>query len=234
MNYIQNHDQVANSAYGSRLHEVTGPGRYRAITALLLLMPGTPLLFQGQEYGASTPFLYFADHHKELAALVQRGRADFLGQFASIASSHTEFVMGLLHERTTFERCKLNHDERRTNAHILALHRDLLKLRREDPVFRAQRSDWIHGAVLGDEAFVLRYFGSPHGDRLLVVNLGRELRLRPGAEPLLAPSVDPQWEILWSSEDPQYRGSGRPPMRKAGTWNIPPHCAVVMYERNSY
>ena len=67
-----------------------------------------------------------------------------------------------------------------------------------------------------------------HGER------GEVLRLRPGAEPLLAPSVDPQWEILWSSEDPQYRGSGRPPMRKAGTWNIPPHCAVVMYERNSY
>jgi len=234
VNYIQNHDQIANSAYGSRLHEVTSPGRYRAMTALLLLMPGTPLLFQGQEYGASTPFLYFADHHKELAALVQKGRAEFLDQFASIASSHTEFAMGLPQERTTFERCKLNHEERRTNAHILALHRDLLKLRREDPVFRAQRSDWIHGAVLGDESFVLRYFGNPHGDRLLVVNLGRELRLRPGPEPLLAPSTDPQWEILWSSEDPQYRGSGRPPMRKAGTWNIPAHCAVVMYERNSY
>src|SRR5439155_117819 len=194
----------------------------------LLLMPGTPLLFQGQEYGASTPFLYFADHHKELAALVQRGRADFLGQFASIASSHTEFVMGLPHERTTFERCKLNHEERRTNAHILALHRDLLKLRREDPVFRAQRSDWIHGAVLGDEAFVLRFCGGAHGDRLLILNLGRDLRLRPAPEPLLAPPREGQWEILWSSEDPRYRGSGNPTIQESGKWNIPGHCAVVM------
>src|SRR5207244_3793539 len=127
------HDQIANSAYGSRLHELTTAGRYKAITALLLLIPGTPLLFQGQEYGASTPFLYFADHQKQLAAQVEEGRGKFLDQFPSIAHSHTEFAMGTPHDRTTFEKCKLNHEERRTNAHISALHRDLLKLRREDP-----------------------------------------------------------------------------------------------------
>jgi len=234
VNYIQNHDQIANSAYGSRLQELTTPGRYKAVTALLLLMPGTPMLFQGQEYGASTPFLYFADHYKELAALVQQGRAEFLDQFPSIAHSHTEFAMGMPHERETFEKCKLKQEERWVNAHILALHRDLLKLRRDDPVFNTQRSDWIQGAVLGAEAFVLRFFGRSHGDRLLVVNLGRELRLRPAPEPLLAPPEGAQWEVLWSSEDPRYRGSGRPPMRKAGTWNIAAHCAVVMYERSGY
>ena len=234
VNYIQNHDQIANSAYGSRLQELTTPGRYKAVTALLLLMPGTPMLFQGQEYGASTPFLYFADHYKELAALVQQGRAEFLDQFPSIAHSHTEFAMGMPHERETFEKCKLKQEERWVNAHILALHRDLLKLRRDDPVFNTQRSDWIQGAVLGAEAFVLRFFGRSHGDRLLVVNLGRELRLRRAPEPLLAPPEGAQWEVLWSSEDPRYRGSGRPPMRKAGTWNIAAHCAVVMYERSGY
>jgi maltooligosyltrehalose trehalohydrolase len=231
VNYLENHDQIANSAYGARVHELTTHGRYKALTALLLLMPGTPLLFQGQEYGASTPFLYFADHRKELASLVQEGRAEFLTQFPSIAQSHMEFAMGKPHERTTFERCKLNHEERRTNTHMIALHRDLLKLRREDPVFKAQRSDWIQGAVLGPEAFVLRFFADAYGDRLLVINLGRDLLLRPAPEPLLAASDGAQWEVLWSSDDAQYRGSGRPPMRKAGTWNIPGHCAVVMYER---
>src|SRR5262249_57418115 len=68
VNYLQNHDQIANSAYGSRLHQMTSPGRHKAITALLMLMPGTPMLFQRQEYAASTPFLYFADHHQEFAA----------------------------------------------------------------------------------------------------------------------------------------------------------------------
>jgi maltooligosyltrehalose trehalohydrolase len=234
VNYIQNHDQIANSAYGFRLHQLTSPGRYKAITALLMLMPGTPMLFQGQEYAASTPFLYFADHKKELASLVQEGRAEFLAQFPSVALSQTEFVMGKPQERATFERCKLKHEERTANAHILLLHRDLMKLRRDDPLFSAQSSNCIQGAVLGPEAFVLRFFSEAYGDRLIVVNLGRDLLLRPAPEPLLVPSDNAQWEVLWSSDDPRYRGSGRPPMRKAGTWNIPGHCAVVMYETDGH
>ena len=61
INFLQNHDQLANSARGLRIHELTSPGRYRAMTALLLLAPQTPLLFQGQEFAASSPFLYFND-----------------------------------------------------------------------------------------------------------------------------------------------------------------------------
>jgi maltooligosyltrehalose trehalohydrolase len=234
LNYIQNHDQVANSAYGSRLHELTSPGRYKAVTALLLLLPGTPLLFQGQEFGASSPFVYFADHQQQLAVLVQQGRAEFLDQFSSIAQSQTEFALGRPQDRRTFEQCKLNYRERKTNAHIVALHRDLLKLRREDPVFSAQRSDWIHGAVLGADAFVLRFLAGGNGDRLLFVNLGRDLLLRPAPEPLLAPTEGARWEVAWSSDDPPYRGSGRPPMRKGGSWNIPGQCAVVMYETSGH
>ncbi len=231
INYIQNHDQVANSAYGARLHEVTTPGRYRALTALMLLGPGTPMLFQGQEFGASNPFLYFADHKKTLANLVAQGRAQFLDQFPSIANSGTAFVMGFPHHRSTFEKCKLDHSQRETNSHILALHQDLLKLRREDPVFREQRSDWIHGAVLRTEAFALRFFGETHGDRLMVVNLGRSLDWRPAPEPLLVASSGRRWEVLWSSEDPRYRGSGGPAVRMIGIMNIPAHSAVVMHER---
>ena len=190
------------------------------------------MLFQGQEYGASTPFLYFSDHHKELAALVQKGRADFLAQFPSMAHSHAEFTMGAPHDAATFERCKLIQAERSRNVHWLTLHKDLLRMRREDPVFGAQRSDWIYGAVLGSEAFVLRFFGGSHGDRLLLVNLGQDLHLRPAPEPLLAPPNGARWEMLWSSEDTRYGGSGTTPMGKTGTWNIPGHCAVVMYERS--
>jgi maltooligosyltrehalose trehalohydrolase len=231
VNYIQNHDQIANSIDGARLHQVSAFGQYKAITALLLLGPGTPMLFQGQEYGASTPFLFFSDHNKQLAALVQQGRADFLAQFPSIASLRGEFI-GKAQDPATFERCKLNDAERRDNKVWVELHRDLLGLRREDPVFHAQRSDWIHGAVLGHSAFVLRFFGGTHGDRLLIINLGRDLHLRPAPEPLLAPPDEARWEILWSSEYPQYGGSGCPPMRKTGTWKVPGHCAVVMQSKN--
>jgi maltooligosyltrehalose trehalohydrolase len=82
--FLQNHDQVANSGRGQRPNEVTSPGRWRAMTAVLLLSPGTPMLFQGQEFSASAPFLYFADHEPELAAGVGRGRAAFLNQFPRV------------------------------------------------------------------------------------------------------------------------------------------------------
>src|SRR5262249_51172049 len=82
--FLQNHDQVANSASGLRGARLTSPGRWRAMTALLLLMPGSPMLFQGQEFSASAPFLYFADHDPELAQAVRQGRAEFLQQFPSI------------------------------------------------------------------------------------------------------------------------------------------------------
>jgi maltooligosyltrehalose trehalohydrolase len=230
--YIQNHDQIANSALGVRLHEVASPGQYRALTAVLLLGPATPLLFQGQEFGASSPFLFFADHNEELAKLVAAGRSEFLEQFPSIAASHAALLMGLPHERSTFERCKLDWTERDRNSHILALHRDLLRLRREDPVFSAQRSDWIHGAVLGPDAFALRFMGESHGDRLLIVNLGRGFRCSPGSEPLLAPPADGEWGLLWSSDDSRYGGGGGARMRKLGTWNISGHCALVFHERS--
>lgn len=231
VNYIQNHDQVANSALGARIHEIASPGQYRALTALLLLGPATPMLFQGQEWGASAPFLFFADHSKELAALVAAGRSEFLEQFPSIASSHTALIMGAPHERSTFEKCKLDWAERERNFHTVALHRDLLTLRREDPVFSAQRADWIHGAVLGPEAFALRFLGGRDGDRLIIVNLGRGFRLSPAPEPLLAPPPQSEWDLLWSSDDPRYGGAGGARQRKLGTWNISGHSALVMYER---
>src|SRR3954464_8708601 len=78
--YLQNHDQIANSARGLRGHQLSSPARWRAMTAAMLLMPGTPMLFQGQEFSASTPFLYFADFEAEVAAAVQQGRAEFLTQ----------------------------------------------------------------------------------------------------------------------------------------------------------
>jgi maltooligosyltrehalose trehalohydrolase len=232
VNYIQNHDQIANSSLGSRVHQVASPGQYRALTALLLLSASTPLLFQGQEFGASSPFLFFADHSEELAKLVAAGRSEFLAQFPSIASSHTALLMGVPHERSTFEKCKLDWTEWDGNSHIVALHRDLLRLRREDPVFSSQRSDWIHGAVTGPHAFVLRFMGGPHGDRLIVVNLGPGFRWSPMPEPLVAPPSNAEWELLWSSDDVRYGGPGNARMRKLGTWNISGHSTTVFYERS--
>src|SRR5690606_24209863 len=83
---LENHDQVANSATGARLHALTSPAMLRATTTFWLLAPPTPMLFQGQEFASSAPFVYFCDHHAELAPVVERGRREFLEQFPSIAS----------------------------------------------------------------------------------------------------------------------------------------------------
>src|SRR6202008_3595320 len=106
--FIQNHDQIANSARGHRRHLLTSPGRYRAITTVLLLGPNTPMLFQGQEFGSSAPFLYFADHKPELAEAVAKGRREFLEQFPSLIGGH----FARPDDVATFERCKLDHDDR--------------------------------------------------------------------------------------------------------------------------
>src|SRR4029077_8063942 len=113
-------DQVANSAQGGRLHALTSPGRYRAATALLLLGPGTPLLFQGQEFAASSPFLFFADHNPELAKLVQKGRAEFLSQFPSIRTPEMQAQLPAPHAESTFEQSKLNLAERDTHPQAYA------------------------------------------------------------------------------------------------------------------
>ncbi len=226
--FIQNHDQVANSARGLRSHQLTSPGLYRAMTALMLLGPGTPMLFQGQEFAASSPFFYFADHKPDLARLVCKGRAEFLAQFPSIAQPYMLACLPDPADPATFERCKLDPAERERHPEASALHRDLLRLRREDPVFAAQRPGGLDGAVLGTDAFVMRYFGGEHGDRLLVVNFGRDLHLDPAPEPLLAPPLGAAWQTAWTSDDPRYGGCGTAPLDTEDNWRIPGWAAVVL------
>ncbi len=230
VNFIQNHDQVANSLRGLRLHQLTSPGRFRAATALLLLGPGTPMLFQGQEFAASTPFLFFADHNPDLAKLVARGRQEFLKQFPSIASAESDDLPANPETEKTFRDCQLDFSQRRQNAATYQLHRDLLKLRREDPVFSRPRAGGVDGAVLGPEAFVLRFFGPNGDDRLLLVNFGLDLNLAQVSEPLLAPVEESApWTLLWSSEAPCHGGCGTAPPQNDGAWQIPGHAAIVLH-----
>jgi maltooligosyltrehalose trehalohydrolase len=228
VNFLQNHDQIANSGMGQRIDRRSSPGRYRAMIAYILLLPGTPMLFMGQEFGASTPFLYFADHPPDLSELVRQGRIEFLQQFPSLMTPEMQELMPAPAERKTFERCKLDPSERQRNVEAYRLHTDLLRLRREDAVFSLQRARGVDGAVLGLGAFVLRYFGD-NEDRLLLVNLDVDVHLDPAPEPLLAPPAGTTWAVLWSSEDPAYGGSGTPAVYSAErNWKLPGQACVVM------
>ena len=227
--FIQNHDQVANSLWGRRIHEVASASRLRAVTALMLLGPGTPMLFQGQEFAASTPFFYFADHTTELAAAVAKGRQEFLAQFPSMASSEAMAMLAEPQLEETFQRSKLDLADRERHADIYRLHRDLLELRKSDPFFGKALRGTYDGAVLGESALVLRFFGRHEDDRLIIVNLDNDMHLNPAPEPLLAPPDGHDWQVLWSSEDPRYGGGGTPPIESnENNWHLPAQCTVVL------
>lgn len=228
VSFLQNHDQVANSAKGLRCHALSSPGRFRAMTALMMLMPGTPMLFQGQEFAASTPFLYFADHNEELREAVRLGRAEFLEQFPSLATPKILAQLADPGDENTFERCKLKLEERTLHADVYAMHRDLIQLRLNDAVLRSPRRGTYDGAVLGPEAFVLRFFGSAQDDRLLLVNLGCDLLLDIVPEPLLAPPANMTWQMRWSSEDPDYGGLGSVMPELTHEWKLPGQAAVLL------
>jgi maltooligosyltrehalose trehalohydrolase len=228
--FIENHDQVSNTAAGERLRFQSSPGRYRAMTALLLLGPWTPLLFQGEEFGASTPFVFFTDvGDGPMKDAIRKGRFAFLAQFPSFATREVQERLPVPSDPTVFVSCKLDFSEREKNKELYELHVDLLKLRREDPRFSDQEPKGVDGAVLGPASFVLRYFSIDNSDdRLLIVNFGGNRDLNPVPEPLLAPPLGLEWEVLWSSESARYGGSGTAAVATQGSWTLPPESTVAL------
>src|SRR5580692_3885351 len=103
LGYIQTHDQVGNRAIGDRVEQIVGMDRAKVAAGIVLTAPFVPLLFQGEEYAASTPFLYFADHEEELAKLVSAGRRR---EFAAFGFGEAEIADP--EARETFERSKLS------------------------------------------------------------------------------------------------------------------------------
>lgn len=225
--FLENHDQIANSGHGKRLHQLCDQGNYKAMTCLLLLSPNTPLLFQGQEFGSSRRFVYFADHAAHLNPLIDKGRKESLAQFPRLATSEARKVLPSPSDPLTFTQCKLDWRERDENSEFLSLHRDLIKLRKEDPVFNKMQKTKIDGAVLGTDSFLIRYFGKEDGDRLIIINFGPDHHFNPAPEPLLVPGIGLKWEILWSSESLNYGGEGTPPIT-IPHWKILGHSAIVL------
>lgn len=229
--FLQNHDQVGNTATGIRIQSKVAAALYRALLALTLLAPQTPMLFMGQEFGASTPFMFFADHTEKLSREVHAGRRDFIHQFHAYADTRLQALIPDPSAERTFLDSKLNWAECARNVDTLRLHRDLLRLRADDPVISRQDAAAIDGATLSEYSFALRWFDASHGDRLLIVNLARELLAGSIAEPLLAPPRAGGWQTLWSSEAPEYGGLGvfEPAADHGrGAWRIQAQCSVLL------
>lgn len=207
---IQNHDQVGNRPFGDRLHHVISAERYAVASALMLFSPQVPMLFMGQEFAASTPFLYFTDHPEELGKLVTEGRRK---EFAGFDIFHDDFLRESIPDpqaEETFTGSKLRLEERERNAGIYALYRELLRMRREDEVL--QHNDWqkTHAfALTAEMVAVQRWWGTKQ--RLMLANFGPEVRLSVQDVEAFAPFASRPWKLLLSTTDEAYGGSGEVP-----------------------
>lgn len=229
IHYLQNHDQIANGGRGKRFHQLTNPALMRSLTTILLLGPQTPLIFQGQEFDAKSPFLYFADNPEKLAGKVAKGRNEFLQQFYYLDQPEMLPYLGRPDNASTFTQCKLNFSEREKNYETYQLYKDLLQLRKSDDIFNGKNYSHIDGAVISDCVVLLRFFSlKSNDDRLLIVNFGSDYPIPSIPEPLFAPHPNHSWKLLWSSESPHYGGHGSAPSFTHQGWKIPGLSASVL------
>ncbi len=219
---LQNHDQVGNRAFGERVSRVASAGAVRALTALLLLHPATPLLFQGQEFGSGRPFLYFTDHQGDLADAVRTGRRQEFAQFAAFGDSRVRERIPDPQAEASFRLSRLEPPQQRDAWSLLLedYHRELIALRAGDPVLRAFRSQklpirsQLEGQLLRVELF------AAEGSRTLLLNLGRD--------PVQVPRA-PGSELLLDSDDGQWGGFGRECLSDSGAaWVVAGEVAVVV------
>ena len=224
--FLENHDQVANTGRGMRLHQLPNQSRWRAMVSLLLLGPSVPMLFQGQESATSSPFTYFADHEGELAEAVRKGRLEFLSQFPSLTDPETREVLPDPADEVSFRACRISWSGHSGAEEARLLHTHLLALRQTDPVLSGlgTTSTQVAASAPTPEVVLLRYTAGAD-ERLVVVNLGRRTKLRMN-DPLLAPATRHlRWTVAWCSERPVYGGPGVAPLDGEGPWTLQANCA---------
>ena len=197
---IQNHDQIGNRADGARLHHEIDPAVYRALSALLLLAPQTPLLFMGQEWGASSPFQFFTDHGEELGRKVTEGRRQEFAAFAAFTDPARRAAIPDPQQRSTFERSRLDWEELTAPAHggVLLLYRRLLRLRRATPALVSRSRAPFAVREIDAHTLALAY-GSPEetddGALLLVA------RVSGGGGTVQLPVASPAATLLTTEDE---------------------------------
>ena len=179
-----------------------------------MLGPWTPLLFQGQEFGATTPFLYFADRERRVARDSARRPVRISSQqFPDYAAPETQAQLADPVARETFHKSKLDLERAgEIPAALRALSRSDSTAPRTTRSFRARNSGAVDGAVLGAQAFVLRFFDSLGRRRSAARDQSRAAsRARPVVpEPLLAPPEPERgWETLLGERTPALRRARR-------------------------
>ncbi|MBL6076937.1 malto-oligosyltrehalose trehalohydrolase [Belnapia sp. T18] len=174
--FLQNHDQVGNRAFGERLAVLADPRALQAATALLLLCPQIPMLFMGEEWGATAPFLFFTDHNAELAPLVTQGRRKEFAKFAAFQDPAKRETIPDPNAESTFRNSTPNVEEAAHAPHdaVLALHRRLLALRRERIMPHLPGAKALGAQAVGAAAVVARWRLGDGSTLTIACNLGAE------------------------------------------------------------
>lgn len=227
---LQNHDQVGNRPMGDRLNHIINADRYATASALLLFAPETPLLFMGQEFAASTPFLYFTDHNPELGKLVTEGRRHEFSAFPEFHDDRLAHTIPDPQAPSTFLASKLRLDERVRHASIYRLYQELLSLRTSDAVLRVNDRTHTHAAGLTARiVLVHRWWGAEH--RVLLANFGQRLTLMVDDHDELRRLPGLGWRLTLTTSDARFGGSGELPMiLHAGASRmiaLPPRSATI-------
>jgi 1,4-alpha-glucan branching enzyme len=208
---LQNHDQVGNRATGDRLHHHIRPATYRAAAALLLCVPETPLLFMGQEWAATTPFLYFSDHNRELGKRITAGRRNEFRHFSAFSDPEARQHIPDPQALSTFMASRLDWSEPDREAHrsVLQLYRALLHLRRTEPALQSADGAPFEVAACEDALVLLRRPVAGTKARVLLA----VIQLRgAGVVDLQSTDIAPQlrqlgvraWEVVLSTEEPRF------------------------------
>src|SRR5580692_4483046 len=194
--FLQNHDQIGNRAFGDRIINIADCRAVRAATAILLLAPSPPLLFMGEEFGAETPFLFFCDFEKDLAAAVTEGRRNEFSHFARFNDPAKRERIPDPNDARTFEASRLNwrviaeprHEEWQR------VYRDLLKLRRQHVVPRLSMTCAVNAnyEIKGRRGLTACWKFPDDSELILMANLG--------LDPLSGPTP-PVSQVIYASED---------------------------------
>ncbi|MVV49831.1 malto-oligosyltrehalose trehalohydrolase [Pseudomonas sp. PB120] len=169
--FLQNHDQIGNRAFGERLHQLAHPEALKAATALLLLSPMIPLMFMGDELGVAEPFLFFTDHHGELAELVREGRRNEFAAFSAFADSQKREQIPDPNAPHTFEASQPDWSAPQQPA-MAALYRQLLSLRHQHLIPRLPGTRSLGAEVLGKGAVSVRWSLGDGSELRIDLNLG--------------------------------------------------------------
>ena len=218
---IQNHDQIGNRALGERLHHQIELAAYRAASVLLLCAPATPLLFMGQEWAATTPFLYFTDHPEELGRLVTEGRRNEFSQFSGFSDAAARERIPDPQDETTFLASHLDWSESISEPHAstLRLYQRLLALRRQEPAVRCER---FAAFALTESTLLLRQDAEEGPTLVAVIQMNGSSEVRLGDDECLMGLDVSLSQLLFTTEDLPFAPDSQPPRLEfqAGELNI--------------